>query len=155
MFPLTRFILPYLMSLPVPQVQAVRDRRDQMMLSMAKDASRTKTKAREARHKGTRQVGYRAVRYQRFQGRRGEVMEEEARKCIRARRARSIQLMATWLEAQALTNAEEGTQGGALSRDGRGLRAGRTETYHGVLVIGRRHRESPCKIKLWKEQTRV
>ena len=80
-----------------------------MMLSLAKDASRTKTKAWEARHKGTRQVGYRAVRYQRFQGRRGEVMEEEARKCIRARRARSIQLMATWLEAQALANAEEGT----------------------------------------------
>ena len=76
---------------------------------MAKDASRIKTKAREARHKRTRQVGYRAVRYQRFQGRRGEVLEEEARERVRARRARSIQLMATWLEAQALANAEEGT----------------------------------------------
>jgi len=97
------------MSPSVPQAQAVRDRRDQMMLSMAKDASRTKTKAREARHKRTRQVGYRAVRYQWFQGHRGEVLEEEARECVRIRRARSIQLMATWLEAQALANAEEGT----------------------------------------------
>ena len=80
-----------------------------MMLSMAKDASRTKAKTREARHQGTRLVGYRAVRYQRFQGRRREVLEEEARQRVRARRARSIRLMATWLEAQALANAEEGT----------------------------------------------
>ena len=93
----------------VSQVQAARDRRDQMMLAMAKDASRIKTKAREARHKGTRQVGYRAVRYQRFQGRRGEVLEKESRDRVRIRRARSIRLMATWLEAQALVNAEEGT----------------------------------------------
>jgi len=93
----------------VSQVQAARDRRDQMMLTMAKDASRIKTKAREARHKGTRQVGYRAVRYQRFQGRRGEVLEKESRERVRIFRARSIRLMATWLEAQAPVNAEEGT----------------------------------------------
>jgi len=97
------------MSPSVPQVRAARDRRDQMMLSMAKDASRIKTKAREARHKGARQVGYRAVRYQRFQGRRGEVLEGEARERVRTHRARSIRLMAAWLEAQALVNAEEGT----------------------------------------------
>ena len=46
---------------------------------------------------------------QRFQGRRGEVLEKESRDRVRIRRARSIRLMAAWLEAQALVNAGEGT----------------------------------------------
>ena len=54
-------------------------------------------------------MGYRGVCYQRFKGRRGEAMEDEVRQEIRARRAKSIQVMAEWLEAQAISNALEGT----------------------------------------------
>ena len=38
-----------------------------------------------------------------------DAMEEEVRHAIRARRAKSIQIMAEWLEAQAISNALEGT----------------------------------------------
>jgi len=90
-----------------------------MVLSMAKDAARVKEKSRGARHTKIRQVGYRSVRYQRFQGRRGKAMEEEVRAGVRARRARSIQVMAQWLESQARAYAEEGTpregSGGAVA----------------------------------------
>jgi len=44
-----------------------------------------------------------------FKGAGAEVLEGEARERFRIRRARSVWLMATWLEAQALVNAEEGT----------------------------------------------
>ena len=80
-----------------------------MVLTMAKDAARVKAKSREARQKKARQVGYRSVRYLRFQGRRGDAMAEEVRADVRARRAKSIQAMACWLELQARANAEEGT----------------------------------------------
>jgi len=85
------------------------DRRDQLVLSMVIDAARVKTKAGEAKRKQARQIGYRSVRYQRFKGRRGDAMEDEVRQAIRARRAKSIQIMAEWLEAQALSIALEGT----------------------------------------------
>jgi len=85
------------------------DRRDQLALSMVIDAARVKKKLGEAKRKQARQVGYRGVRYQRFKGRRGEAMEDEMRQEIRARRTRSIQVMAEWLEAQAISNALEGT----------------------------------------------
>jgi len=85
-----------------------RDRRDTMILAMTSDAARVKVKAREAKHKKTRQVGYRAVRYQRFKGRRHEIMEDETREALRARRAKRCQAMIIWLEAQALVNAQEG-----------------------------------------------
>ena len=98
-------------------VFGVKDRRDQMVLGMTKDAARVKEKSRETRRKGIRQVGYRGVRYQRFQGRRGKIMEEEIRAQVRARRARSIQLMARWLEEQERANAEEGTPWEPLGGD--------------------------------------
>jgi len=87
----------------------VQDRRDQMALGMTKDAAKVREKTRVARRKGLRQVEYRGTRYRRFQGRRGEVLEEEVRAEVRARRRRSIQKMAQWLEQQELANAEEGT----------------------------------------------
>jgi hypothetical protein len=68
---------------------------------MAKDVARVKEKSREARHKKIRQVGYWSVKYKRFQGRRGEVLDEEVQAEERERRARSIRLMAPWLEDQA------------------------------------------------------
>ena len=80
-----------------------------MVLTMTKDTSRAKAKLREARHKKARQIGYRSVRYRRFQGRRGDVLEEEGRQVIRARREKSLQAMKRWLELQTQTNAEEGT----------------------------------------------
>ena len=70
---------------------------------------RTEAKALGVFHNKVRQQGYLAVQYQRFQGRRGEVMEEEVRAAARNRRARSIQMMARWLELQAQANAEKGT----------------------------------------------
>lgn len=97
------------------------DRRDRMILGMAHDAARVKSKAREARHKRVRQSGYRQVRYQRFQGRRDEAMEEETREAYRARMTRSIQAMARWLESQALANAEEGRPRYADVEDADGL----------------------------------
>jgi hypothetical protein len=84
------------------------DRRDEMVLGMARDAARVKGKAREACRKKARQSGYRQVRYQRFQCRREEVFEEESRARYRVRRERSIIIIASWLEAQAKVNAEEG-----------------------------------------------
>jgi hypothetical protein len=87
----------------------VQDQRDRMILGMTKDAAKIREKARVARRKGLRQVEYRGTRYRRFQGRRGEVLEEEVRAEVRARRRRSIQKMAQWLEQQELANAEEGT----------------------------------------------
>jgi len=103
------------MTASASEVLGVKDRRNQMVLSMAKDAVRVKEKSREARHKKTRQVGYRSVRCQRFKGRRGAAMEEEVRAEVRTRRARSIHIMAKWLELQAQANAEEGTPGEGLS----------------------------------------
>jgi hypothetical protein len=79
-----------------------------MILGMAQDAARVKSKTREARRKRVRQTGYRAVRYQRFQGRREEALEEETRGAYRARLAMSIQTMVSWLDSQARANAEEG-----------------------------------------------
>ena len=79
------------------------------MLAMASNAARTKAKACEARHNQVRQEGYRAVRYRRSQGRRGQIQEEEIRVAVRARCARSIHMMTNWLESQAQANAEEGT----------------------------------------------
>ena len=79
-----------------------------MILAMTSDAARVKVKAREAKHKKTRQVGYRAVRYQRFKGRRHEIMEDETREALQARRAKRCQAMIIGLEAQALVNAQEG-----------------------------------------------
>ena len=87
----------------------VKDRRDQMVLGMTKDAARVKEKSRAARRKGLRQVEYRGTRYRRVQGRRGDALEEEFRVEVRARRERSIRLMVQWLEQQELANAEEGT----------------------------------------------
>jgi len=87
----------------------MQDQRDRMILGMTKDAAKVREKARVARRKGLRQVEYRGTRYRRFQGRRGEVLEEEVRAEVRARRRRSIQKMAQWLEQQELANAEEGT----------------------------------------------
>jgi len=78
----------------------LRDRRDHMVLTMAIDAARIKTRSREARHKKARQAGYRRVRYQRFQGRRGDAMEEEVREAVRESRKKSIKIMEKWLEAQ-------------------------------------------------------
>jgi len=85
-----------------------RDRRDTMIDAMTSDAARFKAKAREAKHKKTHQAGYRAGRYQRFKGRRHEIMEDETREALRARRAKRCQAMIIWLEAQALVNAQEG-----------------------------------------------
>jgi len=79
-----------------------------MILAMTSDAAQVKVKAREAKHKKTRQVGYRAVRFQRFKGRRHEIMEDETREALQARRAKRCQAMIIWLEAQALVNAQEG-----------------------------------------------
>ena len=79
---------------------------------MASDAARVKQKARESRRENIRQVGYRGVRYRRFQGRRDEVLEEEIREQRRARRAKSIRVMQAWLAGQAQANAEEGTPRG-------------------------------------------
>ena len=80
-----------------------------MVLGMTKDAARVKEKSRAARRKGLRQVEYRGTRHRRFQGRRGEALEEEVRAEVRARRQRSIQIMARWLEQQELANSKEGT----------------------------------------------
>mmetsp|Transcript_52681 Transcript_52681/g.120197 ORF Transcript_52681/g.120197 Transcript_52681/m.120197 type:complete len:133 (+) Transcript_52681:111-509(+) len=85
-----------------------QDRRDGMILDMAQHAARVKVKAREARHKKLRQSGYRRVRYQRFRGRREDAMEEETQEAYRARLRRSLTFMASWLDAQAVVNLQEG-----------------------------------------------
>ena len=76
---------------------------------MASDASRVKVKAREALHKKIRQTGYRRARYQRFKGRREDVLEDEIRERGHLRRVKSIQKMEAWLSAQAQVNSEEGS----------------------------------------------
>ena len=87
----------------------VQDRRDQMFLTMAKDAAKVKEKSRVARGKMRRQVDYRGTRYRRFQQRRGEAMEEEVRTEILARHEKSTHSMTKWLQQQKLANSEEGT----------------------------------------------
>ena len=87
----------------------VQDRRDQMFLSMAKDAAKVKEKSRVARSKKLRQVDYRGTRYRRFQSRRGDAMEEEVRAEALARHEKSTRLTTEWLEQQELANSEEGT----------------------------------------------
>jgi hypothetical protein len=103
------------------RLMAQHDRRDQMILGMAQDAARVKSKAREARRKRVRQTGYRKVRYQRFQGRCEEALEEETRGAYRARLGRSIQAMAGWLESQARASAEEGQPRSGRLEDADGL----------------------------------
>ena len=97
------------MSSSAIRLQISKDRRDAFLLAMASDASRIKTKAREALHKRTRQTGYRQVRYQRFKGRREDVLEDEIRERRRLRRIKSIQNMKAWLSAQVQANSEEGS----------------------------------------------
>ena len=87
----------------------ISDRRDQMILTMAVDAARAKDKSHEARQRKERQVAYRGVRYQRFNGRREDVMKEEVREAKRARRAKSLQRTERWSEAQGCADAEEGS----------------------------------------------
>ena len=80
-----------------------------MLLTMAVDTARAKSKTRDVRLKIAKQVGHRGVRYQNFKGRRGVVMDEERQEVIRERRKKSIRFMEEWLEAQLQANAEEGT----------------------------------------------
>ena len=101
----------------VAKLQVSKDRRDHLLLIMAMDAARVKQKAREVRRKNVRQIGYRSVRYQRFQGRRDEVLEEETQERRRIRRVKSIQAMQTWLVEQAQANAEEGTPREVLAKE--------------------------------------
>ena len=109
----------------------VKDRRDQMVLGLTKDAVRVKEKSRAARRKGLRQVEYRGTRYRRSQGRRGDAMEEEVRVEVRARRERSIQIMVQWLEQQELANSEEGTpREPVVEAEGR---VGRSEDVVGAI----------------------
>ena len=96
------------MSSPALSPQTSKDRRDILLLGMARDASRVKVKAKEALHKKIRQTGYRRVRYQRFKGRREDVLDDEIRERRRLRRVKSIQFMDAWLSAQAQANSEEG-----------------------------------------------
>ena len=88
---------------------ALKDRRDQMLLTMAIEVARTKSKSREILHNFARQAGYRRVRYQKFKGRRGDATEEEVYEALRERREKSIRFMEGWWEAQLRANAEEGT----------------------------------------------
>ena len=84
---------------------ALSERRDQMVLVMASHAARVKVKARQAKDEAVRQVGHRTERYQQFKERRSTALDEGGH----ARRARRVQAMLLWLEAQALANAEEGS----------------------------------------------
>ena len=86
-----------------------QDRRDRMLLTMAVDTARAKSKTRAIRIKIAKQVGHRGVRYQNFKGRRGVAMDEERQEIIRERRRESIRFMEGWLEPQLQANAEEGT----------------------------------------------
>ena len=105
------------MSPSASRLLEISNRRDQMVLTMAVDAALVQAKSREAFRKKKRQVEYRGVRYQRFNGRRDDAMEAEAYDARRARRAKSIQRMAEWLEAQDRANAEEGTPRAEKGRD--------------------------------------
>ena len=80
------------MSASASRMLALKDRRDQMILTMAIEAAHTKSKFCEARHKVARQVGYRRVRYQWCKSRRGDAMEE-VREVLRERRKKSIRFM--------------------------------------------------------------
>ena len=106
---MTRFTLANSVSSAASRQFALHNRRDTTVLAMAPDAARAKAKMREARHKKVRQVGYRAVRYQRFKRRRDDALEGESLEVSRARRVKRFQAMVTWLEAQAQVNAQEGT----------------------------------------------
>ena len=86
-----------------------QDRQDRMLLTMAVDTARAKSKSRDVRLKIAKQVGHRGVRYQKFKGRRGAAMDEELQEIIRERRKKSIRFMEEWLEAQLQANAKEGT----------------------------------------------
>ena len=88
-----------------------------MLLTMAVDTARAKSKTRAVRLKVAKQVGYRGVRYQNFKGRRGVAMDEERQEIIRERRRKSIRFMEEWLEAQFQANAEEGTLRPSLPGD--------------------------------------
>ena len=90
------------------KLEAIKDGRDKMLLSMALHAARVKTRSREARHKKERQRSYRKVRYKRFKGRRDDFMDEDMRQAEITRRAKSLQWTAKWLKAQDRANAEEG-----------------------------------------------
>ena len=90
-------------------LQISKDRRDTLLLFMARHASRVKVKAREALHKKIRQTGYRHVRYQRFKGRREDVLADEIRERRRLRRVKSIQKIEAWLSAQAQVNSKKGS----------------------------------------------
>ena len=59
-----------------------QDCRDQMLLTMAVDTARAKSKSRDVRLKVAKQVEGRGVRYQKFKGRRGDAMEEELREAL-------------------------------------------------------------------------
>ena len=48
-----------------------------MLLTMAVDTARAKSKSRDVCLKIAKQAGYRGVRYQKFKGRRGATMDEE------------------------------------------------------------------------------
>ena len=128
------------MSPSASRLLEISDRRDQMVLTMAVDAARVKAKSREARHKKERQVVYRGVRYQRFNGRREDVMQEEVREAKRARRAKSIQRMTMWLEAQDHANAEEGSP---RTDDGDGGREGASV----VLLVVASPVAAPIEVK--------
>ena len=78
-----------LMSRSASRLLEISDRCNQMVLTMAVDAARVKAKSRKARLKKEKQVAYRGVRYQRFNGRREDVMQEEVREAKRARAVRS------------------------------------------------------------------
>ena len=80
-----------------------------MLLTMAVDTARAKSRSRDARRKVAKQAGFLGVRYQKFKSRRGDAMEEELQEALRDRRKKSIRFMEGWLEAQLQANAEEGT----------------------------------------------
>ena len=112
-------------------LQISKDRRDTLLLVMASHASRVKVKARKALHKKIWQTGHRQVRYQRFKGRREDVLEDEIRERRRLRRIKSIQNMKAWLSAQSRVNAEEGNL-----RDAPEIPEAATESDQAPLVAG-------------------
>ena len=115
----TRFLQTAIMSPSATRLLEISDRRDQMVLTMAVDAARVKSKSREAHHKKEQQVAYRRVRYQRFKGRRVDAKEGEVREAARVRRAKYLQRMLRWLELQGRANAKEG--GPRVEEDDEGL----------------------------------
>jgi len=66
-------------------------------------------------------------------------MEEKVRAEARARRARSIQVMARWLEEQERANAEEGTPRKPLGQDeGELVQAEGVVSFEGLVEPGQR-----------------